>query len=275
MDFNDTVDPALQTLFLSLSSTVEYFTQQDFDLFTDGPILVRSSPGGETLQPSQLSESSPIWPSSSAMRPGYSSCDRGFQCTASQSQLPHEQPHPSHDDKMNDHAGHHKRHQTKLACSWCRKLSKKCDAQRPCGRCAQFNRCSECIDAPRRRSRAKGIDRGTYKTRELAVKDSRRAVNRREAYIANQLENGRQARLGLTPDEIQKSQIRSGKMEAHTELKCQPLTNDNNRLQRGDPLSGFPEELFTYSTSQGVEEVPFSPSANTTVPLSHSHSLSR
>jgi hypothetical protein len=41
-----------------------------------------------------------------------------------------------------------KRHQTKLACGWCRKLGKECDAQRPCERCIQCQRCDDCTDAP-------------------------------------------------------------------------------------------------------------------------------
>jgi hypothetical protein len=50
-----------------------------------------------------------------------------------------------------------KRHQTKLACGWCRKLSKKCDAQRPCERCIRSQRCDDCEDAPVRRPRQGGL----------------------------------------------------------------------------------------------------------------------
>jgi hypothetical protein len=271
MNFNENVDPALQTLFLPLSSTVEFFAQHDFDLSIDSPIFSfpSSTTCHKTLQPSQLRESSPTWSSPPAMSPTCGSCNNDFGFTSSQSHFPKKKPHSTHNGETKDHAGHHKRHQTKLACSWCRKLSKKCDAQRPCGRCVQFNRCSECVDAPPRRPRAKGIDRGTYKkTRELAITDYQTAFNRREAYVAKQAKKGREVRVGLTPDEIQKRKISSETTEVHDVLKPQLLTNDDDSLASGFPLASSLEDWFTYPTSPEVDEAVFTPSAFVLTPSS-------
>jgi len=125
-----------------------------------------------------------------------------------------------HDEDEYDDEHRAKRHQTKLACTWCRKLSKKCDAQRPCGRCIQFDRCHECVDAPPRRPRQRGVDRGTYKkTRDLAAVDYDQAKKHREAYVEKVRRKGRvvQLGLGLTADDILEKTTRDdARFERHT-----------------------------------------------------------
>jgi hypothetical protein len=273
MDFSLNVDPSLHSYFMPSSSSLEFLTQHDFDL-AGSP----SSNVFQTVHPSQLIEmSSSPSPSTSpsATSPSYSSCDSSFGSTSSPppSQTRSRKRNGIDDNKENDdHAGHAKRHQTKLACSWCRKLSKKCDAQRPCGRCVQFNRCSECVDAPPRKPRAKGVDRGTYKkTRELATKDYQEAVARRAAYVAKQAKKGRDIRVGLTPDEILERQIKSEAAEARKMEACKmdvqkmlnPLPLMGDDIQGVSlPFTGPLEDLFTCSASPEIEELLFTPSAS-------------
>jgi len=173
MDFSSNdIDPELNGLFVpflpSFPTTIE-------------PSQLVSSPSAGQSSPSSSQTSSPSRMSSPSGSESDTSCS----------------------SKRQKHDGHIKRHQTKLACTWCRKLSKKCDTQRPCGRCVQFNRCSECVDAPPRKPRAKGVDRGTYKkTRDLAVVNYEEAVTRREAYVAKMERKGKHVKVGLTADEI-------------------------------------------------------------------------
>ena len=218
MDFSANVDPSLllnSPLSSSSSlSSVEYLTQHDFDLF-DGlekTLYPGYSTMVETIEPSQLTDS-----------PGSSSWSSGTSFPSSPSSpeytplsTPPPEPAKRHYKRKSntavttpshehDHDDEHrvKRHQTKLACSWCRKLSKKCDAQRPCARCVQFDRCDECVDAPPRRPRQRGVDRGTYKkTRDLAAVDYDQAIKQREAYVEKVRRKGRVVELGLTADAI-------------------------------------------------------------------------
>jgi hypothetical protein len=280
MDFSLNVDTSLHSHFMPSSSSVEFLTQHDFDL-AESP----SSNVFQTIQPSQLigMSSSPSPSSSpSATSPSYSSCDSSSGSTSPppSSQTRSSKRNAVEANKENDdHAGHAKRHQTKLACSWCRKLSKKCDTQRPCGRCVQFNRCSECVDAPPRKPRAKGVDRGTYKkTRELATKDYQEAVARREAYVAKQAKKGRDIRVGLTPDEILERQIKSEAMEArkmdackmHVQKMLQQLPLMGDDIQGGSlPFTGPLEDLFTCSASPEIEELLFAPSPSVSTPSEH------
>lgn len=279
MDFSLNVDSAPDSSIYSMpsSSSLDYFAQHDFDLSSLS--VSPTSTVFKTIQPSQLTDSSSSpssSSSSSASSPSYSSCETSFGSTSPSP--PSSQPRTrkrtvdsANADKENhDHAGHVKRQQTKLACGWCRKLSKKCDAQRPCGRCAQFNRCSECVDAPPRKPRVKGIDRGTYKkTRELATKDYDEAVARREAYVAKQARKGRDIRVGLTPEEILERQVKVEAMEARKLETCgmegitdHPLMGDDDIQGVSLPFAGPLEDLFTCSASPEVEELSFSSSAS-------------
>ncbi|KAJ3414878.1 hypothetical protein HDV05_005942 [Chytridiales sp. JEL 0842] len=54
-----------------------------------------------------------------------------------------------------------RRPQVKIACQHCKRACKKCDEQRPCGRCARLG-LPDCNDAPRK-ERKKGFKRGPYK----------------------------------------------------------------------------------------------------------------
>jgi hypothetical protein len=56
------------------------------------------------------------------------------------------------------------RTQVKVACQHCKRACKKCDAQRPCLRCARLG-LTDCSDAPRK-ERKKGFKRGPYKTKK-------------------------------------------------------------------------------------------------------------
>jgi hypothetical protein len=244
----------------------------------------------QTIEPSQLTDSSSysppyspapssalITPSSSPSPPPRSPSYTSDTSSESSTTRPHRRTnkHPKaekqkvatdHDDHGHSpydkgHSHHVKRHQTKIACSWCRKLSKKCDAQRPCGRCVQFNRCSECVDAPPRKPRAKGVDRGTYKkTRDLAVVNYEEAVTKREAYVAKQERLGRNVKVGLSADEIlekiKRDDVRMEK-ELHREVGKVVLPPN---VGLGELLSftGPLEDLFTCSASPEIEELIFS-----------------
>jgi hypothetical protein len=266
MDFSLNVDSSLDYLFQApSSSSLDFFAQHDFDLSSD-PLIdpALSLTALQTIQPSQLtamspsSSPSPSSPSSSsATSPSYTSYE------ASSSGSPPPQPRTkknktrlsSSNDEENHDQHHAKRHQTKLACTWCRKLSKKCDAQRPCGRCRQFDRCAECVDAPPRKPRAKGIDRGTYKkTRDLAARNYPEAVSRREVYLAKQEKMGKVLSIGLTADEILE-QTRKDEARIRRE---QPEMGDVI-IQGGSPFTGPLEDLFTCSASPDLEDTLLSP----------------
>ena len=309
MDFSLDVDPSLQSTPASTSSSaslsLEFFTQHDFDLFSDG---LFSSPSmvSQTIEPSQLTDASSIFSLSSPSSPSSSSPSSSQAGSPSSTSdisvdLPSPPPHRSkklraqnaitaasalgahthaHGESPYDKDRQVKRHQTKLACTWCRKLSKKCDAQRPCSRCVQFDRCSECADAPPRKPRVKGVDRGTYKkTRDLAVVNYQEAVNKREAYVAKQNKIGRVVKVGLTADEILE---KTRKEEARIQKENQK-EKDNEKgnvwalsfvgavsgstataanaisLQGGSmPFTGPLEDLFTCSASPETEELLFS-----------------
>ena len=303
MDFSLNVDPSLYstTSFFSPSdsASLDSMASYDFDLFSEGSDLYPSMVY-QTIDPSQLTDSSPSPPNSPAsssssalvtplsspspkpLSPSHTSDtssssesaarprrranksaraeNKKLLATSSESvTVDHDHGHSPYDK---GHAGHHaKRHQTKLACTWCRKLSKKCDAQRPCGRCVQFNRCAECVDAPPRKPRAKGVDRGTYKkTRDLAAVNYEEAVSKREAYVAKQERLGRNVRVGLTPDEIlEKIKRDDARMEKELQREGGKVMAQHT-LDLGEslPFTGPLEDLFTCSASPEMEELVFS-----------------
>ena len=298
MDFSLNVDPSLQSAPTSVfspssssnSAMLEYMASYDFDLYSEGLDLYPSMVY-QTIEPSQLTDSSdspasPYSPSLSSAftspsppprSPSYTSDTSSSESAtrsrrrmnkrtkADEQNLATDYTSVSVDHRHSpydkDHNHHVKRHQTKLACTWCRKLSKKCDTQRPCGRCVQFNRCSECVDAPPRKPRAKGVDRGTYKkTRDLAAVDYDQAVSKREAYVAKQERLGRSVQVGLSPDEIlektRKDDVRIGK-ELQREVGKMVLP-PNMDLGESLPFTGPLEDLFTCSASPEIEEPTFS-----------------
>jgi hypothetical protein len=291
MDFSlNVADPSLQANF---ATSLEFLTQHDFDLYPQG-LYFPPSMVYQTIEPSQLTDtssqsSSPSStfqsPSSSVpTSPNYTS-DSSATGSLSQPRRTTKRRQPksqavntvaaadSTDHQHIDEEHHVKRHQTKLACTWCRKLSKKCDAQRPCARCVQFDRCSECVDAPPRKPRAKGVDRGVYKkTRDLAVVDYQKAVNRREVYVAKQGKLGRSLKVGLSADEIlEKTRKDEARMEKENQKEDRKLLlhlngdvtaavgKSNAAIQGGLlPFTGPLEDLFTCSASPEMEEVSFS-----------------
>src|SRR5277367_3738794 len=284
MDFSLNVDPSLQSLASSSSPSsssshysdsvsLDYMASYDFDLLSEGLHLYPSMVY-QTIEPSQLTDSyssqcSPapssalVTPSSSPSppprSPSYTSDTSSESATrprrrinkqkAEKQKVVTDDDH-SHSPYDKEHSHHVKRHQTKLACSWCRKLSKKCDAERPCGRCVQFNRCSECVDAPPRKPRAKGVDRGTYKkTRDLAVVNYEEAVTKREAYVAKQERLGRHVKVGLSADEILEK-IRRDDVRMEKELHREGgkvVLPPNVGLGESLPFTGPLEDLFTCS----------------------------
>ena len=161
-----------------------HYGHGDVVLFaSDDESVVSPSMVSQTIDPSQLADCSPS-PSRSPTPYYTSPCSPASSATSYSGEEP---PAPksrrgrkTNSLKEHDHVHANepypsgseprlKRHQTKRACISCRKLNKRCDDQRPCGRCVQFNRCSECVDAPPRKARAKGVDRGTYKKRDTAT----------------------------------------------------------------------------------------------------------
>lgn len=272
MDFSVDVYPSLESL-TSPESSLESFTRLDLGLDSllheYSPILSPSSIY-QTVQLSQITdmssyESSPE-PESSTVSSVVSSprSTSSYGGRRSVTLDPEEITPPtkkikgkqkSEQEHSRSSGNHAKRHQTKLACTWCRKLSKKCDAQRPCGRCVQFNRCSECVDASPRKPRAKGIDRGTYKkTRDLAVVDYQEAVNRRESYVSRMEKKGRHVPVGLSAEEIleatRKEEARNKEVLDMTKLS-EPSTG---------MLQAFPDEQsfisFIPSTPSSPAESP-------------------
>jgi hypothetical protein len=289
MDFSlNVVDPSLQstTSTSSASSSLDFLAGHDFDLFTEGLFTPVASPSMvlQTIEPFQLTDnftpspspySSPTWASysSDSTSPSYFSDISGASPPQprrnnknTKSQFVTRRHSHSHEPYDTEH--HSKRHQTKLACTWCRKLSKKCDAQRPCGRCVQFNRCSECVDAPPRKPRAKGVDRGTYKkTRDLATIDYQEAVSRREAYVAKRGKMGATVKVGLTADEIlEKARKDEAKIEKEIRKEQDingvfpPFKGDVTATIQGGslPFTGPLEDLFTCSAFPEIEELLFS-----------------
>ncbi|KDQ12933.1 hypothetical protein BOTBODRAFT_405556 [Botryobasidium botryosum FD-172 SS1] len=61
-----------------------------------------------------------------------------------------------------------KRQQVKNACTNCQKLCKRCDDARPCFRCVARGIPEQCVDS-QRKDRKKGVKRGPYKRRSLAL----------------------------------------------------------------------------------------------------------
>src|SRR5277367_3874701 len=278
MDFSLNVDPSLQSLASSSSPSsssshysdsvsLDYMASYDFDLLSEGLHLYPSMVY-QTIEPTQLTDSyssqcSPapssalVTPSSSPSppprSPSYTSDTSSESATrprrrinkqkAEKQKVATDDDH-SHSPYDKEHSHHVKRHQTKLACSWCRKLSKKCDAERPCGRCVQFNRCSECVNAPPRRARAKVDERGPYKrTRDLAAVDYQGAVHKRQAYVAKRERLGRTVKLGLTPDDLlEKAREENAKMMKKAE---------NLGLTSSIPS----EDLFTWSESPDNDDL--------------------
>src|SRR5271169_5262858 len=278
MDFSlNAVDPSLQLQRQQpiLSSSLELFAQEDFDLFPEGLSSPSVPPSMvyQTIEPSQLTDFSSPSPSPSTPPSPFSSLSTSYShrwspgYTSDNSSSESSSPQPrrnnssrkaksqtatrghSHSHEPYDTDHHVKRHQTKLACTWCRKLSKKCDAQRPCSRCVQFNRCSECVDAPPRKPRAKGVDRGTYKkTRDVVVVNYEEAVVKREAYVAKQDRLGRTVRVGLSADEIlDKSRKDDVRMERELQREGGKVVVVPSNLDLGEslPFTGPLEDLFT------------------------------
>lgn len=154
MDKISTIDPA----------TLDFFSNNDFDLTSDSSSSFNTCP--ETYTQSHYLDSyfpSTLYPGSPEPRYTFASPETVDESSFEDSPPRHLHPKKSRKTygrgtKRAQDEGEQrvKRHQTKLACSWCRKLSKKCDAQRPCGRCIKFDRCGECVDAPARRPRQLG-----------------------------------------------------------------------------------------------------------------------
>jgi hypothetical protein len=218
------VDPTLRPPDSSSLSPIELYLaglnngqqhQLDFELFGDDvsneneqfdslflPGVSSSMVPPEAIEePSQFTDYSPSPPPSTRSSTPSSRCDSIDENSPQQrrprahTHVHHAEPYPTGERV--------KRHQTKLACIWCRKLSKKCDAQRPCGRCIQFNRCDECVDAPPRKQKVKGIARGSYKrTRERAAQDFDEARTQREQYVAPVGEMGDHFSVGTSAEEI-------------------------------------------------------------------------
>ena len=258
MDFSLTLDPTLLSAScFTPEDSLEYLASYDFDL-SEGLNLDPSMAG--IIEPSQLTHSSSsssypspltsLFSSPEISSSSYSDNINDTSVSAPRRSRKRQQqkssPSPLHDHSHGPDGPNHrvKRHQTKLACSWCRKLGKKCDAQRPCGRCVQFNRCSECVDAPPRRARAKVDERGPYKrTRDLAAVDYQGALHKRQAYVAKRERLGRTVKLGLTPDDLlEKAREENAKMMKKAE---------NLGLTSSIPS----EDLFTWSESPDNDDL--------------------
>ena len=67
-----------------------------------------------------------------------------------------------------------KRTQVKNACTNCQRACKKCDEQRPCGRCVRYG-LNDCTDSERKK-RITGAKRGPYRKRERVVTPSDQAA---------------------------------------------------------------------------------------------------
>jgi hypothetical protein len=278
MDFSLTLDPALLSAScFTPEDSLEYLASYDFDLFSEGlnldpsmawttesSQLTYSSSSSSNPSPITSLLSSPEIPSSSY----YSSDNTDDPVPAHPSRSRKRQQQTSSHPTLQDYShGTYdpntcaKRHQTKLACSWCRKLGKKCDAQRPCGRCVQFNRCSECVDAPPRKARAKVDERGTYKkTRDLAAVDYQGAVHKRQAYVTKRERLGRTVKLGLTPDDLlEKAREENAKiMKKADHFGLTSLIDEASIQGRLSSVAGLSEDLFTWSESPETNELDLS-----------------
>jgi Fungal Zn(2)-Cys(6) binuclear cluster domain len=270
------VDPSLA--FTPSASSLAYFATDDFALWDKWDriyypeVIFDSSDDERRRIPNMYDSPSP----SPSPEPEPSPSEYSSRLSSSQPRSKKCKARHKNEQHNNDHHG--KRQQTKIACSWCRKLSKKCDAERPCGRCKEFNRCDECVDAPPRKPRAKGVDRGTYqKTRDLAVVNYPEAFNRRVAYTAKKERNGVHVKVGLSPDQIHEATL---KAEARNMKNIDGIKNmedvvqetgmegvveeilrrfSANASQDGPMFSGRLEELFTCSDTPGAEEPVFIP----------------
>lgn len=269
MDFSLSLDPDLFSSNFASESSLAFLPSCDFDLFEGlnlDPSMAfgTAEPSGMTHSVSSSSNPSPI---TSLLSSPETTLSSSSSETINQSMSPlrrrQRQKHTSSADpcsslKQYSHGVHGtnppiKRHQTKLACSWCRKLGKKCDEQRPCSRCVRFDRCSECVDAPPRTSSGKFGERGTYKkTRDLATVDYQGAVQKRRAYVAKQGKLGRTVNIGLTPDDIlQKSREENAKMTKTAEkFGLAPFIDETSVRDRLSPVAGLSEE-FMWSDSRG------------------------
>lgn len=283
MDFSlDGIDALLDSPHDSPYDGILSVAEHDIGLFADDLFSPVSNPSMvlQTIKPSQLRDTS-----SSPELTGFSSGGGSPTFIAENTSQPRRprrinkrntksQQQDAINSRSDSHerydAGHHrvKRHQTKLACTWCRKLNKKCDAQRPCGRCVQFNRCSECVDAPPRKPRTTGFERGMYKKNRDFVAVDEDDVSKREAYPANREKMSATAKLGLTADAFLE---RTRKDETNMEKEvCQategtniggdglspPLMGDVT-LDGRSPFTGPLEDLFTFSASPGIEKLSF------------------
>ena len=266
MDLSLTLHPTLVSSICSTREALEYLDSYDVDLFSEA-LNIKSSMAYTTIEPSQFaafaSSSSNPSPNTSPLSsadfvslsrpPEYTndSVSRRFRKYKQKtSHSGSDSTIPNHSHVQPDPAPRVKRHQTKLACSWCRKLGKKCDAQRPCGRCVRFDRFSECFDAPPRKARAKCGERGAYKkTRDLAAVDYQGAVQKRQAYVTKQERLGRTVKLGLSPDEIlEKAREENEKMIKKAELLW--LTSFIDEDSGLSPVTGSSEETVEESESR-------------------------
>jgi len=267
MDFSLTLDSGLLAPSCFTSESLgEYFTSSDFDLFGSlslDPSLVSETIGSFEMTDLSSSASSPMTsllsPPDNA-QPNYTSEVTNYS-VAPLCHPPRQQhtssPSPLSKSRYPSRENHNtkslvKRHQIKLACVCCRKLGKKCDERRPCGRCVRFSRCSECVDAPPRKSRSKIGERGTYKkTRDLAAVDYQGAVQKRHAYVAKQRRLGRIVKFGLTPDDIlEKAMEENAKLtKAAKQLGLTSFTEETPGHGYLYPIAGLSEDLLMCSDS--------------------------
>jgi hypothetical protein len=291
MGFSLDVDPSLYAT-PPHSPLLEYASGRDLDPSLEG-LVVSPAMVYQTISPSQLADfsspdsaspssppflypASPLTPSPSASgsddypSPPSPAANRVTNRNRTKAKLMVTKPHRHDEEEEGSHA---KRHQTKLACSWCRKLSKKCDTQRPCSRCVKFDRCDECVDAPPRRPRVKGVERGTYqKTRKLATVDYPEAVKRRESYVSKLEKRGKSVKVGLTAEELlEKTRQDEARMDKEIQKAMEfmpPVMEDVNVFKAVEslpaeqvglvPFTGPLEDLFTCTASPEVKELPAS-----------------
>jgi len=268
MDFSPPLDPALLSAScFTPEDSLEYLASYDFalvfeDLNLDPSMACTIEPSQITYSSSSSSNPSPITSLLSSPEIPSSSNSSDNTDGSLPAPSPRSRKRQQQKSSLSTLQGHShgpdnptprvKRHQTKLACSWCRKLGKKCDAQRPCGRCVQFNRCSECVDAPPRKARANVGERGTYKkTRDLAAVDYQGAVHKRQAYVAKRERLGRTVKLGLTPDDLlERAREDNAKLMKKAEsFGLTSLVDEASVQTRLSTVADFSEELFTWSES--------------------------
>jgi hypothetical protein len=247
----------------------DVFAEPDFNTFTDSlfnllPPVSFSEPI-EPVLPPEISYASTLpsattfslMPPNSAFQSGASIVSHPDPTKGKRNDLSKRSDINGMQNRCNvDH--HVKRQQTKLACTWCRKSGKKCEAQRPCFQCIKYNRSSQCVDAPPRRQCGINSDRGTYKkTRDLAAVDYQAAVKKRRVYIARARKKGRVIQIGLTPDEILLEKARKDEELMGTGL-IPPFSYDGtpkNMVQGEFPFAGPLDGLFTYPAFPEIEEL--------------------